>query len=269
MNRLNKFDNLKLTALSIGLGSLLLLSGCTETKTPDAPASPGSTPAGTSSPGSPPPSTSSGGSPVTVGLDGSDRDGSDPVQLIQSEQVKKELGLTDEQIGKIKSMESELRAKLAAKEASLQLKGLDPKAKEEKLKTAAKEIDDLTKESRAQAGQILKPEQIKRMKEIMLQIYGWSVLTRNDYKDELKLTDAQNKQLDTIQEQMGQQMRAGWQIPSGEKAAETTSGNRKRMEQIMKTSNTQALAVLTPAQKTQLETLKGKKFEFAPPKAEK
>jgi Spy/CpxP family protein refolding chaperone len=274
MNQQTKFDSFKLSALSIGLGSLLFLAGCNNTTTTTPTTSPGSGTTATSpAPGGgdvkPPAGGGAGADPTTVGLEKSNRDGADPIQLIQSDQVKKELGLTDEQITKIKEMEGSLRQEIAAKEAALQLKGLDPKQKEEKLKSAAKDIDDLTKKSRAKAGEILKPEQIKRIKEIMLQVYGWSVLTRNDYKDDLKLTAEQDKQLDTIQEQMSSQMRSGWTVPTGDKAEETLSANRRKMDAIMKASNAQALKVLTPEQTAKLETLKGAKFTYTPPKPDK
>jgi hypothetical protein len=260
-----------------GVASLyFLVAGCTTTTTPSgtasSPAESSSASGGSATASSP--ATSAGGSasdPVALGMDGSDRQDADPLALIQSDAFKKELNITAEQSAKLLEVQNELKSKVSKKNASLgDLKGLDAKAKEEKLKTAAKELETETKSSQEKIGQILKPEQIKRMKEIFLQIYGWGPLTRSNFQAELKLTAEQNKMMDTINDQMAASMRTSWETPSDPTKLESIlSANRKKMDAIMKSSNAKALEVLTAEQKATLKTLEGKKFEFTKPRAEK
>jgi Spy/CpxP family protein refolding chaperone len=265
----------KLLLSLFGLASACLLTVSCTTSTTTAPSSPATSDAASSpaSSGSSAPAAAGGGdaNPLTVGLEKSDRSDADPLQLIQSKQLKDELKITDEQSAKLKEAENELRSIISKKNASLNLKGLDAKAKEEKLKAVSKELDSETKASRDKIGTILQPDQLKRMKEIFLQIYGWGVLTRQDFQESLKLTADQNKQLDTLSEKLGQEMRTGWEIPGDDpaKQAEVLSKNRKRIEGTIKASNAKALEVLTAEQKKTLETLKGKAFNFNPGKADK
>jgi hypothetical protein len=258
--------------LAAGVASIYFLAaGCTTTTTSSGTASsPSTTESSTAS--SPATTTANSGAsdPVAMGMDGSDRQDADPLALIQSDAFKKELNITSEQSTKLTEVQNELRTKVTAKQSSLNLKGLDAKAKEEKLKTAAKELETETKASREKIGQVLKPEQTKRMKEIFLQIYGWGPLTRNDFQAELKLTAEQTKMMDTINDQMAASMRTSWETPSDPTKLESIlAANRKKMDAIIKSSNAKALEVLTADQKKTLETLKGKKFEFSKPRAEK
>jgi hypothetical protein len=261
-----------------GVASLyFLVAGCTTTTPTGTASSPSTTESSTASGGSATassPATSSGSTasdPVAMGMEGSDRQDADPLALIQSDAFKKELNITAEQSAKLVEVQNELKSKVSKKNASLgDLKSLDAKAKEEKLKTAAKELETETKASREKIGQILKPEQIKRMKEIFLQIYGWGPLTRSDFQAELKLTAEQTKMMDDINDQMAASMRTSWETPSDPTKLESIlSANRKKMDAIMKNSNAKSLEVLTADQKKTLETLKGKKFEYTKPRAEK
>jgi hypothetical protein len=275
---MNQRSRSKMLASFAGVASLyFLVAGCTTTTTPSGTASSpaeSSSASGGSATASSPAASAGGGTasdPVAMGMDGSDRQDADPLALIQSDAFKKELNITAEQSAKLLEVQNELKSKVSKKNASLgDLKGLDAKAKEDKLKTAAKELETETKSSREKIGQILKPEQTKRMKEIFLQIYGWGPLTRNDFQAELKLTPEQTKLMDTINDQMAASMRTSWETPSDPTKLESIlSANRKKMDAIMKSSNAKALELLTADQKKTLETLKGKKFEFTKPRAEK
>jgi hypothetical protein len=272
---MNQPSKPKMLAAFVGVVSVYLsMASCTTTSTTTTPSTESSTVAGSTKPDTKDTTTSGGdANPLTVGLEKSDRKDADPLQLIQSDQLKKELNITAEQSAQLKTVENDLRTKVSAKNASVtpQLKGLDAKGKEEKLKAVAKEIETETKSSRESISKILKPDQVKRLKEIFLQIYGFGTLTRADFQQDLKLTDAQNKQFDTLSDQMAQDMRTSWEIPSDDptKAAATLTSNRKRMEGIMKNSNAKSLEVLTADQKKTLEALKGKPFIFKPTQADK
>jgi Spy/CpxP family protein refolding chaperone len=184
---MNQPSRSKVLASFVGLASICLLAvSCNNsTTTVTTPSSTSSSPAtsGSSS------ATGSDANPISVGLDKSNRSDADPLQLIQSEQLKTELKITADQSAKLKEVENDLRSKVSAKNASANLKGLDAKAKEEKLKTIGQELDTETKASREKISTILKPDQLKRMKEVFLQVFGLGPL---NYKPK-KLTASKKK----------------------------------------------------------------------------
>jgi Spy/CpxP family protein refolding chaperone len=210
-----------------------------------------------SSPATPP---SGGGDPAIVRPE---RAASNPIQLIQNAQIKSELKLTDDQVTQVKQVETDLIARVSKEYDSIKTLPKEKQADE-----IEKKLAELTKESKGQMSKILKPEQEKRAKEIFLQIYDFGIITKDDFATELKLTDAQKKQLTDISGQMRGKMIAAWEIPDKDDAAKrdkTLADNRKRMEAVMKESNQQAKAVLKADQQKNLETLKGKAFPFTMP----
>lgn len=265
MNRPNRSSSLTLAASLIIAGSLSVLSACTTTTTTQAP-----TPAPTAA--SPVATTTTaqdgGASPLNAGLEGANRAGTDPIELIQNPQIKKELNITEDQISKLQQLESDFRKEMQTSFAGMtieKLKGLDEAQKKELEEKVRKQVG----EARDQVGTILKPEQLERFKQINLQIYGFGVLSFDHFSKDLKLTEAQEKELRELQRTTFQKIRANLDVPEEGKAdAETlkqiVAQNRKRTEEIFKGSNEKALAVLTADQKQLLEKLKGNKFELDP-----
>ncbi len=252
------------------------MTGCTDPNKPTKTDT--STPTNTTSPAAgsgdqkrnPP-----GGAPPTTELARPERSGSNPIQLLQNPQVKSELKLTDDQVTKLKEIESGLLSSVTTSSKTIKEKYKTiealPKDKQdaEKKKLAddiEKGLATLTKDSQAKVGKVLTPEQDKRAKEILLQKFDFGIITKDDFATELKLTDAQKKQLNDIVGQMRTKTIGAWEIPDKDDAAKrdkTLTENRKRMEAVMKESNQQAKAVLTPEQLKTLETLKGKAVSFS------
>jgi Spy/CpxP family protein refolding chaperone len=257
--------------------SCLTLTGCNsgdKTTTADAP---NPNPAGSPAPkisskeGRNPPS----GAESNTDLPRPERSGANPIQLLQNPKVKEELKLTDAQITKIKEVESTLLSQVttASKAVKEKYKAIEalPKDKQDgEKKKLATEIETgvatLAKESQTKMSTILKPEQEKRAREILLQKFDFGIVTKDDYVTELKITADQQKKLNDIVGQMRTKTIGAWEIPDKTDAAKrdkTLLDNRKRMEAVMKESNQQAKAVLTPEQLKTLETLKGKPTSFS------
>ncbi|MBW4614976.1 MAG: Spy/CpxP family protein refolding chaperone [Desmonostoc vinosum HA7617-LM4] len=271
MNRRYQKSLLTLASLLFAVGSFVSLSACSNTDNQATNNTPTeqSTASQTESPVK---TTSDTGadskeiSPVTSLLPGNDRTDSDPLKLLQNSQIKKELNLTDEQSTKIKQIEEDFRASLRQRVSGVSLKGLDEKQQEQKITEISKDLDKQIQDTRTKVGAVLTPEQQTRWKQIALQIYGWGVLTKDDYSADLKLTPEQLQKMNQLRDEMVQKMRANWQNPDNSKQPRTQviAQNRQRLEQIVKNTNEQALAVLTPEQKKNLETLKGKEFKLDP-----
>jgi hypothetical protein len=255
--------------LPIFLGSLLALSACnnqTEEANNDPPtteSSPTETTGGTESPGTETTGTqTTGNTPITVGLENSDRPNTDPLAILQSDQMKKELGLTDDQVSQLKTVQTELQATMKEKTSGVDFKEL---AKDDaKLKAFYADLDKDIQASREKVNGILKPEQVKRVREISLQLYGFGVLTLADVSQDLKITPEQQTKMDTLRKDLVTKMKAAWEVPSGsaQEQQQVIANNRKKMDQILEENNQQALAVLTDEQKKTLETLKGEKFDL-------
>jgi Spy/CpxP family protein refolding chaperone len=263
MNLLSLINRFTVTSCLVICTGSLILTSCKQQSTTSE------TPAATGNPN--PPS----GAVANTDLARPERAGSNPIQLLQNPKIKSELQLTDDQIAKIKAVEADLLSQVTTSSKSIKekFKSIEalPKDKQdgEKKKLAndvEKGLVALTKTSQGKMSQILKPEQEKRAKEILLQKYDFGIVTKDDFATELKLTDAQKKQLNDIVGQMRTKTIGAWEIPDKADAAKrdkTLAENRKRMEAVMKESNQQAKAVLTPDQLKTLETLKGKAVSFS------
>lgn len=258
-----------LACLLIIVASLISLSACnggnkttdqTNVETPTTTESPQATES---------PATTGEGEPdpITAGMTGADRPDTDPLELLQSDQVKQELKITDEQAGKIQQVSQNFRQELKQTYSGLNLSGLPPEQQSQKLQEVSGQVQQDIDQTRQEIGKVLTPEQVNRFKQISLQIYGFGVLNSDQFTQDLKLTADQEKQLNDLRQQVVEKMRASWEVPptDAQKRTEVIDANRKRMEQILQQSNEEALAVLTPEQKKTLDTLKGEKFNFTPP----
>jgi Spy/CpxP family protein refolding chaperone len=261
--------SLSIVSLPLVLGSMLFLASCggsndTATTESTPTETTASTPDSGSSGTTTEASSEGGDTPLTALLGNSDRESTDPLELLENSQIKKELNITDEQSAKIKELDTQFRAKLKEKVADVKIEEL--KGDDAKIKAKYTEIDKESQAFRTKVGEVLKPDQVTRLKQIFLQIYGFGPLTSNDYSEELKLTDEQTGKIKTIQEDLFTNMKASWTTPTGseDEKNKTIANNRKQMEQILKDSNDQTLAVLTDEQKKALETLKGKEFKLDP-----
>ncbi len=273
MNKTHQHRPMAMVALlAIAASSSLMLTGCPTT--PKDPSTPTPAPSVTTSPtgttsNTDTPADEKGknvNTPMTAAM-GGDKQGSDPVSFLLDDQVKKEVNFTDEQTAELKKVRDEVRDTTSAKLKAMGLDKLDTEGKKAKIKESGKEIEGIYNDSRAKIDKIIKPAQAKRLKEIVLQRYGWGPLTSELFSADLKLTDKQKADLKTIGEQMQTKNQTGWELPTGDEANKTKilNDNRKRMEAILKDVNEQSIAVLTPEQKASLDKLKGAPFAYVTP----
>jgi Spy/CpxP family protein refolding chaperone len=107
--------------------------------------------------------------------------------------------------------------------------------------------------------EILLPHQVDRLKEIALQIEGTRALMRDEVAKELKITAEQKEKMQKVQAdartKMQAEIREIFQSGDREKI-------REAIETMTKQTDTDTLAVLTKAQKTQFTKMKGKEFKL-------
>lgn len=179
--------------------------------------------------------------------------GLNQLMLLRNPSVQTELKLTDDQKSKTGALADKVQDEMQGTFA--ELGELDPEDREAKMQEVRKAAVARGKEVQGELATILQPEQTTRLRQIGLQMRGASALADEEVVAELKLTDEQKKQLETIRQE---NETAGREL--FRQARESGGGGdaiRAKMEELRKSGTEKALAVLTAEQKAQFEKLKG------------
>jgi len=173
---------------------------------------------------------------------------SHPERLLQRDDVRTDLQLTDDQKSKLFDMSQGLADRFREVFRSV---GNDPDARQ-------KAIANITKKIVEEVNQILTPGQQTRLKEVAIQVAGFSCVTIPEIQKSLALTSDQKSKIDDL---AARQKKA-----TGEATAKLQTGEIQMADlpEIVK-KNTKVLndeigKVLTQAQKDKLKTLGGKTF---------
>ena len=175
------------------------------------------------------------------GFQGGGRGG---LTLITDENVKKDLGITDDQIKKLEEYQAKTREEM--RNAFQGLRDLSAEERTAKFQELQKKA---TEASAAAETEILLPKQIERLKQITFQ----SRLNRGNTSDalasdeigkELGITDAQKEALKKAQEEADAEMQAG-------------------MTKLREASRQKILSVLTADQQAKLKSLTGETIQFS------
>src|SRR5262249_16738353 len=118
--------------------------------------------------------------------------------LLANKSVQEELKMTLEQVGKYEKVSRDLVEKNKAKMEELFKSG-----DKEKMAEAFKTIqEDANKAADAFVADNLKPEQVKRLKQIELQQSGARAFAREDVRKSLNLTDKQDEQIKSLADEV-------------------------------------------------------------------
>lgn len=164
--------------------------------------------------------------------------------LLRMEEVQKELGITDDQKSSITKLQEDLRGERPQGRPSEEERA---KLREQMEARATKENEELAK--------VLKPEQLKRLHEIKLQVAGWAALANPEVSKELAITDEQKEKITKLTEESRAAMRGLFAGGSG-----GADGSREKIAEARKAADEKYAAVLTDDQKKKFEELKGAKF---------
>ena len=167
-----------------------------------------------------------------------------PMALVRMAEVQTEIGLTDDQKTKVTDLNTSVRQKSTDARTAA---GSDRAAQQEAM---AKVNADALKS----LGEILKPEQMKRLRELQIQWSGKSILaTDKELQSSLSISEEQKTK---IAELIAKQQAANREASQGgdrQAAAEARTKNAKILEDEID-------KVLTDAQKTKLKELGGKEL---------
>ncbi|HMF10669.1 MAG TPA: hypothetical protein VKE94_00130 [Gemmataceae bacterium] len=178
--------------------------------------------------------------------------GGNPVMLLGQESVQKELKLTDDQIKKVQELGEKMREKFQ------EIFGLDEAER-------PKKMQELNEENRKAIAAFLKPEQDKRLNQIIYQRQGPAAFANPEVAKALGLNAEQKDKVQTINQETGKAMRE--LFTPGQPPDDET---RKKMDDLRKSSGEKLLALLTAEQKTKWKDLQGEPFKgeirFGPPR---
>jgi Spy/CpxP family protein refolding chaperone len=171
--------------------------------------------------------------------------------LLSNKSVHTELKVTDEQAEKLNTLARETREK--QREEFQNLGDLSQEERREKMRELASTRDA---ELNKAMGEILKPEQVKRFRQIQLQQSGIAAFASPRVQEGLKLTDDQKSKLSEISQESGQAMREAFQ-----EAQTDREGAMKKIGELRRQATEKALGILTDEQKTTWKEMTGEPFE--------
>ena len=197
--------------------------------------------------------------------------GSSPLTLAANEAVQKELNLSDEQVGDIKSLGEKVREEMQPLFAG-GFGGRD-QSEEERTKAREKMTDGMKKVNdkfQPKLNELLEPAQRDRLKQIQIQAAGAQAYQNAEVVAALKLSKEQQEKLAAVSKEFSDKQRelfprggfgggggaAGGERPNFEEM-------QKKMTEMNAARDKQLAEVLTADQKAELEKLKGKTFDVA------
>jgi hypothetical protein len=184
------------------------------------------------------------------------RDGSRAVvtsQVVQREDVQKELQLTAAQIKKLKELGDETRKEMV--DEFSKLADLDPKARDDKRRELVRQM---ARKENAALPEILNPKQMKRLKELTYQLSYVQAFRNEEVEAALSLTAEQKEKIQTAMKAAITEMRQLFQ--------DTRDGvgeGQAQAAKIRERTYEKCVAELSADQKKQWEALQGQPFQFA------
>jgi hypothetical protein len=179
--------------------------------------------------------------------------------LIENVGVQQELKLDNEQVEKAKAAVDKVREKHSDDRAKLQ--DLSQEERREKRSAINQAVSEETMKA---LENVLKPEQIKRFKQIDLQRRGAEAFTEPEVQTALKLTGAQKEKIKTIAADAAQERRGLFQDAGNPGQGGANRGGeeaQKKMAVLHKATVEKVSAVLTDDQKQTWKEMIGQPFE--------
>lgn len=170
--------------------------------------------------------------------------GGDVTGLLQSDNVRAELEITDDQLADLQSMGDDLRNGMRSMFEGM--RDLSDEERRDRFQTMRQDMEDIRAEAESRMGNILLPHQMARLKEIQLQQQiqrgGLQGALRGPLAEELGITDAQREELMAKAQELQQEM-------------------QEKIAQLRKDAEEELMQVLTPEQQSKLKSMTGSEFE--------
>lgn len=199
-----------------------------------------------------------------VGLPGSSRYGTDPLNLLQTAKVKQELKITDEQSAKLAKVAAKYDREAASKLGGVKMDGLSAQQKLGKQQEVREAGDKLIESSRQEVSTILNPAQLDRLKQILLQVNGAEALEDKEVAKQVGVTPEEAAKIQKLQADTNMMLRNSLGMPHSGAPAQNQmmlgSANVRAADKINNQAQEQYLGALTIEQKQKLEKMRGAPF---------
>ena len=169
--------------------------------------------------------------------------------LLDIAEIQKELGLDDAQKKQTATLVAALQhqTQTAFREINFQeLQNLTEEEREKRMTDVRSKVEEISNQADSKVSDVLKPQQINRLKQLQLQREGVAAFRRPDISKQLDLTSEQQEKLRAL-DGAG----FGFGGPGGGQAAQRQQAD--------------ALVILTADQKTKWGEVTGKAFQFPEP----
>ena len=175
--------------------------------------------------------------------------------LLRIEAVRTELEMSPDQEEALTKLQEQGRPE----RPDVDFRNMSEEERTEFFEKMRKQAQERTTKMKEQLEEVLFPEQLERLQEINIQLQGIAALQNEEVAKELKITDAQKKELEEVRAGLMEKMREGMRelFSSGSR-----DGIREKMEKMRDDMEGDVLAVLTSEQKKKFEEMKGEKFEM-------
>lgn len=178
-----------------------------------------------------------------------------PQMLLQRDDVRTDLQLTDDQKSKLFDMSQSIRDRFTDLFRTI---GSDPEARK-------KGIENIVKKITEDVNKILTTGQQARLREIFIQVAGNTSASSADVQKDLALTAAQKSSIADLMDRQGKATRSVFEkVQSGELQREDIAEIQKKNAKIL---DDEIGKLLTKVQKDKLKTLGGKVFVPSDPGA--
>lgn len=197
--------------------------------------------------------------------------GSSPASLLVNKSVQEEIKLTEEQI---KTLTEKTKERMGGNmqermgkmmEKAKELEGVAEDKIDEKVREVFKEEIEAPMQ---EAEKILKPEQIKRLKQVHFQSMGTRIFTDYTYAKTLKITEEQktkakeiNAELSKDLQELGIGRRPGGN-PGGGRPMQPSKETMEKVKKLRDEAKEKAMELLTADQKSMVKEMSGEPFEL-------
>jgi Spy/CpxP family protein refolding chaperone len=164
--------------------------------------------------------------------------------LLRNQQVQQELKLTDQQKQQLEQLGEQWREKMRG------LRDLPPEERRQKVEGMRAEVEK-------QLATTLNEQQMKRLKQIALQVEGYAALERPEVAEQVGLTKEQRQKIRDILRQANEKRREAFQQGQGDRQAAF-----QRMREIRQWVDGEIEKLLTAEQKKKWQELVGAPFKF-------
>jgi Spy/CpxP family protein refolding chaperone len=186
-----------------------------------------------------------------------------PIELLKQKAVAEDLKISDEQLEKMKTWAKEFQPKLDEKTKAKFAELKDVPEDQRRAKFAAVR-SELNQETYRELEGVLKPEQVKRLKQIDTQNSGIRAFSNTEVAASLKITDEQKEKLKGIADDLSKETRevfGGGGNTKGNFNREKFAENQKTIQKLNKEALGKAIDLLTADQKTAWKDLTGEPFD--------